>query len=91
MTARKILLPAAVAAFALSFLAQDADAGWRWRRRAVYRPAVVRPVVVNRPTVIVNGVPAGYSGISASEYQFYKRRDDWYNKAYNGFRPSDFR
>ncbi|TWT77907.1 hypothetical protein Pla123a_17060 [Posidoniimonas polymericola] len=91
MPTRNLLLPAAVAALALSFLAQDAEAGWGWRRRAFVRPVVVRPVVVAKPVVIVNGVPAGYSGISAGEYQYFKRRDDWYNKAYNGFRPSDFR
>ncbi|TWT33745.1 hypothetical protein KOR34_35780 [Posidoniimonas corsicana] len=80
MNARKLFLSAAAAALTVSFVAEQADAAWRWRRRRA----------APRTTYSMSNFKYS-SGIARGEYERFRRLDNWYNDAYNGFRPSDFR
>lgn len=35
--------------------------------------------------------PVTYSGVSRAEQDYWNRRDAWYDHAYGGWRPEDFR
>lgn len=90
------LLLTASFAVAMTWLATvpEADAARRWRRTRTTsnnyysQPNTLRAwQQARRPS---RG-PISYSGVSRAEQDFWRRRDAWYDHAFNGFRPEDFR
>ncbi|MEM1305434.1 MAG: hypothetical protein AAGG46_11090 [Planctomycetota bacterium] len=69
-------------------VAPDADAAGRWWRARSTRTATntysnfKRSLEPSRRVV--------YSGISRGEQDRQRRRDAWYDHAFNGWRPEDF-
>ncbi len=106
MKFRRLLTVAAVLFAATLLAAPDAEArrGWRKTRWTTARPVPIRSYQprtqaqsrtqadlawrkARRPST----GPVTYSGISRAEQDAWRRREAWYNEAYNGFRPGDFR
>lgn len=94
MSIQRILLAAAAVSFALPIIAEDADAAWRWRRRSTSTITSSTKSATNKGIFSTSSSNSNFkysSGISRGEYDRHRRLDTWYNEAYNGFRPSDFR
>lgn len=94
----RYLLTAAAAILAVTLVSTpDAEArrSWRQSRRATVRYA--RPATTSstyqawqrarRPST----GPVTYSGVSRAEQDYWRRQDAWYEHAYGGWRPGDFR
>lgn len=94
---RPVLLASAVLFSGAFFVAQDADAGgfWRkqrWNNRATstsYRSTTDTLGAYQRSLRSSNRVT--YSGVSRAEQDYWRHVDAWYDHAYNGWRPQDFR
>ncbi|MEM6799699.1 MAG: hypothetical protein AAF589_09310 [Planctomycetota bacterium] len=91
MPRRRLLAASAAVLFATSlFAVSSADAGWRWRRARWSAPRTTNTYQAwqraRRPSTRIT-----YSGVSRAEQDFWRQRDAWYDHAFNGWRPEDFR
>lgn len=87
---RRLLIAACMLAGAwMASVPEDADArGWRRFRQARTYSTTRNWQRSLRPS---NNSLRYYSGVSRAEYDYWRRRDAWYDHAYNGFDPLDFR
>ncbi|QDT68183.1 hypothetical protein MalM25_11000 [Planctomycetes bacterium MalM25] len=101
------ILAAAAMLLAVSLLAvseAEARRGWRrarwstptYRSSGVYRSSTTTYRSPSSPTVwranrYDSRGPVTYSGVSRAEQDYWNRRDAWYDHAYGGWRPEDFR
>lgn len=71
--------------------AAAADAGWRWRRARWSSPRTTNTYQAWQRSRRPSTGPVSYSGVSRAEQDYWRRRDAWYNHAYNGWKPETFR
>ncbi|MEM9186655.1 MAG: hypothetical protein AAGB00_09195 [Planctomycetota bacterium] len=88
---RHLFVAAAAATMVWLATAPDADAARRWRRFRTVRAATPTNTYAawqrsRRPSRVIT-----YSGVSRAEQDYWRRRDAWYDHAFNGWRPEDFR
>ncbi len=90
MKTRRLAL-VATGLFVVSLLIPaTADAGWRWRRARWVSPRTNTLHTWQRTRRVSTG-RVTYSGVSRAEQDFWRQRDAWYNHAFNGWKPEDFR
>lgn len=85
---RRLMLFGSVVALVWLTAAPEADAARRWRR---YRAPQTNTYNAWQRARRATRAPVTYSGVSRAEQDFWRRREAWYDHAYNGWRPEWFR
>lgn len=103
MNVYRILVAAGILVAVGLVAASEAEAGRGWRKaRWSNGRSHTRTITTRRAASTSTGQawsnslrpstgPVTYSGVSRAEQDYWRRRDAWYDHAYNGWRPEDFR
>lgn len=86
MKTRRYFAAAAVVFTACLLATPEAEARRGWRRARTSTFSSARSSATRR----YDYGRIAYSGVSRAEHDLQRRRDAWFEDAYNGWRPADF-